>query len=290
MSKQRGGKNDQGFEGFASRWSRRKSSARSKTGDIPVDHADTVDTTADVNQLLASALPADAGTDTAESVTDPRLNEELANKSDTTGESPSTSVSDTAAGQPELPSLESLNEDSDYSPFMGPNVSKEIRNLALRKLFSSPIYNITDGLDDYDEDFTTFEKLGDIVTADMRHHAQRKEALRAEAQALENKEGRENQASETEPATDPTEPSDATETADASDAQTGATTAGTTAETTVNAGSPDDAGKSADIDIDNQPYSTHANSQGRQTDGQSAANSPSTPPIHGKIRRRTDQV
>ncbi|GAH14210.1 unnamed protein product, partial [marine sediment metagenome] len=31
---------------------------------------------------------------------------------------------------------------------------------------------IRDGLDDYDDDFTRFELLGSIVTADMKHQAQ----------------------------------------------------------------------------------------------------------------------
>ena len=68
----------------------------------------------------------------------------------------------------DMPPLESLTEDSDYSGFMSPGVSEELRQLALRKLFRSAAFNVVDGLDDYDEDFTTFEKLGDIVTADMR--------------------------------------------------------------------------------------------------------------------------
>ncbi len=34
-------------------------------------------------------------------------------------------------------------------------------------------FNIRDGLDDYDEDFTFFEPLGDTITADMRHQMER---------------------------------------------------------------------------------------------------------------------
>lgn len=65
--------------------------------------------------------------------------------------------------------VEELTEDSDFSKFMSPGVSDELRNLALRKMFHAPIFNIRDGLDEYDGDYTSFEKLGDIVTADMRH-------------------------------------------------------------------------------------------------------------------------
>jgi len=69
----------------------------------------------------------------------------------------------------DMPPLDSLNADSDYSGFLSPGVSEELRKVALRKLFLSPIFNIVDGLDDYADDFTKFEPLGDIITADMRH-------------------------------------------------------------------------------------------------------------------------
>ena len=42
----------------------------------------------------------------------------------------------------------------------------------MRKLFSAPAFNIRDGLDEYDEDYTSFEKLGDIITADMKHQVE----------------------------------------------------------------------------------------------------------------------
>lgn len=69
----------------------------------------------------------------------------------------------------DMPSIETLTESSDYSGFMSPNVSEHLRQQALRKLFQSSSFNVCDGLDDYDEDFTQFTKLGDIVTADMKH-------------------------------------------------------------------------------------------------------------------------
>ena len=61
----------------------------------------------------------------------------------------------------DMPDLDSLTEESDFSGFMSPGVSDELRNLALRKLFRAPVFNIRDGLDEYDEDYTSFEKLGD---------------------------------------------------------------------------------------------------------------------------------
>lgn len=83
----------------------------------------------------------------------------------------------------DMPSIESLTEDSDFSGFMSPKVSEDLRKMALRKLFHSSCFNVCDGLDDYDEDFTTFEKLGNIITADIKHRFEmeaRDKKMRAE--------------------------------------------------------------------------------------------------------------
>ena len=69
----------------------------------------------------------------------------------------------------EMPPLESLDQRSDYSGFLSPGVSETLRRKALAKLFHSPAFNVTDGLDDYAEDFTQFVPLGNLVTAEMRH-------------------------------------------------------------------------------------------------------------------------
>ena len=73
----------------------------------------------------------------------------------------------------ELPDLEALGPDSDYSAFLSPKVDAALRRTALRKLFHSPKFNVCDGLDDYCDDFTKFAPLGGIVTADMRHQIER---------------------------------------------------------------------------------------------------------------------
>ena len=72
----------------------------------------------------------------------------------------------------DMPALETLHDDSDYSGFLSPEVSDKLREVALRKLFHGKAFNIVDGLDDYDDDFITALPLGDIVTADMRHQAE----------------------------------------------------------------------------------------------------------------------
>jgi len=82
----------------------------------------------------------------------------------------------------EPPDLESLDGDSDYSAFFSPKVNEELRRLALRKLFGASKFNLRDGLDDYDDDYRSFEALGDVVTADMRRQWER-ERQGAEAPA-----------------------------------------------------------------------------------------------------------
>jgi hypothetical protein len=73
----------------------------------------------------------------------------------------------------DMPPVETLDADSDYAPFLSPGVSDDLRQQALRKLFSQPDFNITDGLNDYDEDFTRFAGLGSMVTHEMKRLLQR---------------------------------------------------------------------------------------------------------------------
>jgi hypothetical protein len=58
-----------------------------------------------------------------------------------------------AAEPPPLPPIESLTPDSDFSVFMEPRVPPELRQAALKKLFTDPHFNLMDGLDIYIEDY-----------------------------------------------------------------------------------------------------------------------------------------
>ena len=82
----------------------------------------------------------------------------------------------------DMPPIESITTESNLTDFFSPKVSEALRQQALRKLFHLPVYNITDGLNDYDEDYTRFTSLGDIVTAEMRHQI-KQEAKRALTEA-----------------------------------------------------------------------------------------------------------
>ncbi|MDA7990757.1 MAG: DUF3306 domain-containing protein [Gammaproteobacteria bacterium] len=76
----------------------------------------------------------------------------------------------------DMPPIESLRDDSDFSGFLSPGVSEDLRRRALRRLFASAVFNVRDGLDDYDDDFRNFPPLGDLVTSDMRHQRELAEA------------------------------------------------------------------------------------------------------------------
>jgi hypothetical protein len=123
-------------EGFLERWSRRKVQARTAPEPAVAPAPEPRDITPP-----ADAAVADAGSTSQETV--------------------------------KLPDLDLLGEDSDYSAFLAPDVDAGLRQRALRKLFSSPKFNTFDGLDTYRDDYTSFPPLGDLVTADMRHHAER---------------------------------------------------------------------------------------------------------------------
>lgn len=104
----------------------------------------------------------------------------------------------------DMPDISSLNENSDYSLFMSEGVSEKLRKLALRKLFSGAGFNIKDGLDDYDDDFTSFEGLGDLITCDMKHQQEMKEKRELEEQQAKDLNERE-KARDTDDTADNTE-------------------------------------------------------------------------------------
>ena len=137
----------------------------------------------------------------AEGPEEPSIQEETEVESSTPVAEPD---SDSEEQQPEekeevrLPSLDSLGDESDYSIFMSPEVEENLKKLALRKLFKAPFFNELDGLNDYDEDFTTFETLGNIVTSDMKFREEQKQIQkeRFEREAAE-KELKDSEAAET---------------------------------------------------------------------------------------------
>ncbi len=87
---------------------------------------------------------------------------------------PGTQVPEPAGDGPEeesfvledLPDIETLDKDSDFTPFLNINVPDEIRRLALRKLWASdPVLANLDGLNDYDEDYSALGMIAEKVSS-----------------------------------------------------------------------------------------------------------------------------
>lgn len=78
---------------------------------------------------------------------------------DEPAESAPAKADETHQPAPELPPVDQLNYDSDFKAFMDKRVDERLRRIALKKLFSDPRFNVTDGLDDYAEDYSALEDL-----------------------------------------------------------------------------------------------------------------------------------
>ncbi|AHE97262.1 DUF3306 domain-containing protein [Thioalkalivibrio paradoxus] len=144
--------------GFLRRWSRRKAEVRSGVDIEDSEAATSEDSVPDFQATASAATDAAVTPDPAE----PELTDA------------------------DMPSLESLDQDSDYSPFLSPGVSTELRQQALRQLFRQPKFNVETCLEDYQDDYQNFQPLGDIVTCDRRHQAEVEARRKAERQAEES--------------------------------------------------------------------------------------------------------
>jgi len=148
-------------DGFLGRWSRLKTKAEVRSAPL-VDDSESVAVVTDTVAAEAAATEV-AGLVRAEP--------------DATAVAEPQALTDA-----DMPDVESLDESSDFSGFLSEKVSEQLRRKALRKLFQLPEFNIRDGLNEYDEDYSTFVPLGDTVTYQMKQFIERqtqqfKEAL-----------------------------------------------------------------------------------------------------------------
>ena len=60
---------------------------------------------------------------------------------------------------PTLADTVQLTPDSDFQPFMAKDVASDVRNAAMKKLFTDPHFNVMDGLDIYIGDYNTPDPL-----------------------------------------------------------------------------------------------------------------------------------
>lgn len=80
----------------------------------------------------------------------------------------------------DLPDIESLTYESDFTVFLREAVPEELRRLALRKLWrSSPVLANLDGLNDYDLDYRSLGADPRVAEALLAQREGRERALRA---------------------------------------------------------------------------------------------------------------
>lgn len=118
--------------GFLSRWSRRKVDAREgrvleEPAQIPAPALASVPVQAVVSSPEAQPLPSD------------------------TQEAP--------LPRPTMADAQKLTPESDFSGFMASDVTPDVKNAAVKKLFTDPHFNVMDGMDVYIEDYSQPDPL-----------------------------------------------------------------------------------------------------------------------------------
>jgi hypothetical protein len=68
---------------------------------------------------------------------------------------------------PTLDDAQALTPQSDFKPFVAQNVSPEVKNTALKKLFADPHFNVMDGMDTYIDDYSKGEPIPEAMLRSM---------------------------------------------------------------------------------------------------------------------------
>jgi hypothetical protein len=92
----------------------------------------------------------------------------------------------------DMPPIECLTPDSDFSGFMSPGVSDALRQRALQVLFRSPAVNARCPLDSEYYDYANLTPIGSIVTHEMRERMEREAKERLAALGRDATEGEAN--------------------------------------------------------------------------------------------------
>lgn len=133
-------------EGFFSRWSRRKVQAR-QSEPLPQEPP----------RPEVGHPP--AWTPAAVAVQPPASERSTQPESATPSSAPAEPRPSTREPLPTLDDVRALTPDADFSRFVAPDVSPDVRNAAMKKLFSDPFFNVMDGLDIYIDDYSKPDPL-----------------------------------------------------------------------------------------------------------------------------------
>ncbi|NIM43120.1 MAG: DUF3306 domain-containing protein [Hydrogenophaga sp.] len=132
-----------GNDGFLSRWSRRKQAVRDGLVPPPEPAAAANTEALPMPSAPQAAPPAGEAAD---------------------GASPAPRES---TPPPTLDEVAQLTPEADFSRFVARDVSSEVRNAAVKKLFADPRFNVMDGLDVYIDDYSLPSPLSKADMASM---------------------------------------------------------------------------------------------------------------------------
>jgi hypothetical protein len=66
-----------------------------------------------------------------------------------------------------LEDVKALSAESDFSRFVAPEVTPEVKNAAMKKLFTDPRYNVMDGMDVYVDDYTKADPIPESMMREL---------------------------------------------------------------------------------------------------------------------------
>jgi hypothetical protein len=145
-------------DGFLSRWSRRKQDVRAgvPVAEVPVPSAPAVSEPAHAfnaqnlkpNQPLAQQNIAGTATNTV-AIDEAQVD------------------ANSLPPAPTLDDAKALTIESDFKPFMVSNVSPEVKNAAMKKLFTDPHYNVMDMMDTYVDDYSKSDPIPESMLKEM---------------------------------------------------------------------------------------------------------------------------
>ena len=69
----------------------------------------------------------------------------------------------------ELPPIDSLTFESDFTAYLRSNVEESVKRAALKKLLHDPRFNVMDGLDTYIDDYTKNDPIPEEMLKTLEH-------------------------------------------------------------------------------------------------------------------------
>ncbi len=123
-------------DGFLGRWAQRKQAVRE-------------------GRPLDEPAPSAVRTEPVAASAHPPGREPRQTQTERTGNAQPAAPSEAAPPPPTLEDVQALTPQSDFQRFMAPEVDPEVKNAAMKKLFSDPHFNVMDRMDVYIDDYNT---------------------------------------------------------------------------------------------------------------------------------------